>query len=51
MPCDDHVKLHDETLIQSNIHHFNYDHVRNEAKDLYIEALSLLPVPQLKIAV
>ncbi len=40
-----------ETLIQSSIGHFDYDHVRNEAKDLYIEALSLLPIPQFKVAV
>jgi HD-like signal output (HDOD) protein len=43
--------IDDETLIQSNIDHFDYDHVRNEAKHLYIEALSLLPIPQLKVAV
>jgi HD-like signal output (HDOD) protein len=43
--------IDDETLIQSSIDHFDYDHVRDEAKDRYIEALSLLPIPQLKIAV
>jgi len=43
--------LDDETLIQSSIDHFDYDNVRNEAKNLYVEALSLLPIPQLKIAV
>lgn len=43
--------IDDETLIQANIDHFDYDHVRNEAKSLYIEALSLLPIPQLQEAV
>ena len=43
--------IDDETLIQSSIDRFDYDHVRNQAKDLYIEALSLLPIPQLKVAV
>ncbi|GJM05427.1 MAG: hypothetical protein DHS20C09_14180 [marine bacterium B5-7] len=40
-----------ETLLQSNIGHFDYDYVRDEAKRLYIEVLSLLPIPQLKVAV
>ena len=43
--------IDDETLIQSKIGHFDYDRVRSEAKSLYIEALSLLPVPQLNQAV
>jgi HD-like signal output (HDOD) protein len=37
-----------ETLKQSNIDQFDYDHVRNEAKSLFDEALCLLPAPQLK---